>query len=80
VVSTTAEGSYFYGLAALANSLVRADFKGMIVVGYRHGKPTWLETLGKDPQCDAYLVTPEVRLQFVEVPRTWHLATFVKRS
>ena len=52
VVCTTAEGNYFYGLAALANSLVRAGFKGSIVVGYRHGKPTWLETLEKDPQCE----------------------------
>src|SRR5215472_15591867 len=76
VVCTTAEGSYFNGLAALANSLVRAGFKGSIVVGYRDGKPTWLEALEKDPQCDAYLVTPEVRLQFVEVPGTWHLANY----
>jgi hypothetical protein len=76
VVCTTAEGSYFSGLAALANSLVRAGFKGSIVVGYRHGKPTWLETLEKDSECDAYLVTTEVRLQFVEVPGTWHLANY----
>jgi len=76
VVCTTAEGSYFYGLAALANSLVQAGFKGSIVVGYRHGKPTWLATLERDPQSDAHLVTPEVRLQLVEVPGTWHLANY----
>ena len=76
VVCTTAEGSYFKGLAALANSLVRAGFKGSIIVGYRNGKPTWLGTREKDPQRDAYLVTSEVRLQFVEVPGTWHLANY----
>jgi hypothetical protein len=75
-VCTTAEGNYFYGLAALANSLVRAGFKGNIVVGYRDGRPAWLETLEKDPQCDAYLVTPEVHLQFVEIPGRWHLANY----
>ena len=76
VVCTLAEGSYFNGLAALANSLVRAGFEGNIVVGYRGGRPAWLEALEKDQALDAYLVTSEVRLQFIEVPGTWHLANY----
>jgi hypothetical protein len=74
VVCTLAEGSYFNGLAALTNSLVRAGFRGSIVVGYRRGKPTWLKAVEKDRTFDAYLVTPQVRIHFVEVPGTWHLA------
>jgi hypothetical protein len=74
VVCTLAEGSYFYGLAALANSLVRAGFKGSILVGYRGNRPAWLEGLKKDSTVDAYLVTSEVCLQLIEIPGTWHLA------
>jgi hypothetical protein len=76
VVCTLAECSYFYGLAALANSLVRAGFKGSIIVGYRGDRPTWLERLNRDSALDAYLVTSEVRLQLIEVPGTWHLANY----
>jgi len=74
VVCTTAEGAYFNGVAALTNSLVRAGFKGSVVVGYRGEKPAWLATLAKDPKSDAYLVTSEVCLQLVEAPGTWNLA------
>jgi hypothetical protein len=75
VVCTHAEGSYFYGLAALANSLVHAGFKGRIVVGYRGPKPPWAEALKiKDEARQIYEVTSTVDLHFIEVPGTWHLA------
>ena len=74
VVCTLAEGNYFYGVAALANSLVTAGFRGSILVGYRGDRPSWLEGLEKDLKVDAYLVTPEVRLEFIELPGTWHLS------
>ena len=76
VVCTLAEGSYFHGAAALTNSLVRAGFEGSVVVGYRGSKPPWLGALDKDPTSNAYLVTSKVRLQFIEVPGTWHLANY----
>jgi len=73
VVCTLAEGSYFYGVAALANSLVTAVFRGSILVGYRGNRPEWLKGLEKDSTVDAYLLTPQVRLQLIELPGTWHL-------
>jgi hypothetical protein len=76
VVCTVAEGSYFYGLAALTNSLVKAGFKGSILVGYRGNRPAWLEALNKEATLDAYLVTPEVRLQLIEISGKWHLANY----
>ena len=76
VVCTTAEGSYFYGLGALANSLVKAGFKGSIVVGYRGASPAWLQALKKELTSDAYLVTSDVRLQLVQITGTWHLANY----
>ena len=54
-----------------------------MVVGYRGEKPAWIEQLEKEPNCDAYKVTPEVRLELVKVNGPWHLANykghFIKR-
>jgi hypothetical protein len=75
VVCTLAEGTYFKGLAALTNSLVRAGFEGSVVVGYRGLKPLWVKSLKiKDKTLQIYEVTPTVDLHFVEIPGTWHLA------
>ena len=73
IVCTLAEGHYFFGVAALVNSLVRAGFKGAVVVGFRGERPTWLETFAHDPALDSYAVTPSVQLRLVEVPGPWHL-------
>jgi hypothetical protein len=75
VVCTVAEGSYFNGLAALANSLVRAGFEGSVVVGYRGRKPPWAKLLKiKNGAPHIYEVTATVDLHFVELFGTWHLA------
>jgi len=68
-----AERRYFQGVAALANSLVHAGFKGTIVVGYRGEPPAWLAPLQRDPASGTYSVAPAVRLQLVEVAGNWHL-------
>lgn len=73
VVCTVAENGYFYGVAALLNSLVRANFEGTMVVGYRGERPLWLRELDNDTVLDTYAVTPNVRLQLVEISGLWHL-------
>ena len=73
VVCTLAEHHYFYGVAALINSLVRAGFNGEVVVGFRGRTPDWLEAFEHDPVSDGYSVTPSVQLRLVEVAGPWHL-------
>ena len=73
VVCTLAEGRYFYGVAALVNSLVRAGFEGMVLVGCRGARPEWLGALAHDAATDTYGVNPGVRLKLVEVAGEWHL-------
>src|SRR5262249_44860257 len=74
VVCTPAEGGYFSGAAALINSLVRADFEGLVLIGYRGARPAWLRSLGHDTVEDTYQVTPGVHVKLVEVTGAWHLA------
>jgi hypothetical protein len=73
VVCTLAEGGYFYGVAALINSLVRADFEGLVLIGYRGARPAWLRSLGHNVVEDIYEVTPGVRVKLIEMTGTWHL-------
>ena len=73
VVCTLAEGHYFFGAAALINSLVQAGFEGVVVVGFRGERPNWLGTFARDPVSDSYAVTPSVKLRLVKVRGPWHL-------
>lgn len=71
VVTTAAEGDYFHGVAALANSLVQAGFVGEIIVAFRGPTPAWVAALPRDG--DGWRVSDVVRLRLVEVPGPWHL-------
>ena len=68
LVCTLAEGHYFYGVAALVNSLVRTGFEGTVVIGFRGERPNWLERFARDPKLDTYAVTPSVQLRLIEGP------------
>ena len=74
VVCTLAQGHYFYGVAALINSVVRSGFEGVVVVGYRGERPHWLRALAHDSESDCYAIAPSVRLRFLKVAGPWHLS------
>ena len=73
VVCALAEGTYFRGAAALANSLVRNGFTGHIVIGYRGPVPAWGGPVTPRPG-PAQPVAPGVDIQFVLVEGEWHLS------
>ena len=73
VVCLLAEGSYFRGVAAMANSLVRNGFAGHIVVGYRGALPAWEGPVNPRPG-PAQSLAPGVHIQFLAVANEWHLS------
>ncbi len=73
VVCTLAEGHYFHGVAALTNSLVRAGFEGVVVVGFRGDQPRWLKEFPFEPTLGSYAITHSVQLRLIEVSEHWHL-------
>ena len=73
VVCTLAERHYFYGVAALVNSLVSVGFEGAVVVGFRGERPKWLEAFARNSTGDTYAITPSVQLRLIEVAGPWHL-------
>ena len=53
---------YHLGFAALANSLVVADFKGLINVAYRDSIPEWVSQL-KSKEKDAFYLSENIIIQ-----------------
>lgn len=73
VVCMLAEGTYFYGVAAMANSLVRNGFTGHVVVGYRGPLPRWEGPVEARPG-PAQPITPGADIVFLPVDGDWHLS------
>jgi len=74
VACVMAEGTYFHGVAALANSLLANGFVGTLLVGYRGPLPAWAT---ERP-------VPGLSIRFVEMQGDWHLtnlkAAFMLRA
>jgi len=66
---------YHLGFAALANSLVAADFKGLINVAYRNTIPEWVSQL-KPKEKDAFYLTDNIVIQFRKVATDMHLGYY----
>jgi hypothetical protein len=76
-VCTLFDGDFYYGLAALVNSLVRSGFKGTIWAGFRGALPPWLYQLKRlDPVAHEYLAAGNVRLVLLRVETPMSLALY----
>lgn len=69
------DGKYHFGLAALVNSLVRSNFKGLINTAYRDGLPPWVTQL-KLIDNNAYYVTNDIIIHFELVTTDIHFAFY----
>jgi hypothetical protein len=63
IIVTLSERRYHYGVAALINSLVKAHFKGLLIVGYRGALPQWLRSLREEES--KYIVNEHLTIKFI---------------
>lgn len=70
------DGEYHLGVAALVNSLVKYNYKGLINIGYRGGAlPFWVNQL-KSTGDNYFSVTNDIIIHFKEVSSNMHLGYF----
>ena len=69
------DGDFSLGIAGLANSLAKQNFKGLINVGYRGKLPPWLNQL-KNIRDNNYYLTNEIIIHFKEVFTNMHLGYY----
>ena len=80
-VCTLFEGSYHYGLAALANSLHGAGFRGRLYAGYRGALPAWAlaaQPVSVPPWSGASVLELDGNLSIVFLPLNtqYHLTNY----
>lgn len=66
VALTLYEGDHVQGLGPLINSLHRAGFRGVVLVGHRGSLPWWLPANGRDG--GGWAPADGLELRFVELP------------
>ena len=69
------DGKYHYGVAALANSLVMSNFKGILNIAYSDFLPFWINQLQARDRCSYYL-TNDIIIYFERVEPNMHLAYY----
>jgi hypothetical protein len=69
------DGDYHFGVAALANSLVRSNFKGFINTAYRGSLPPWVEQL-KHIDSNTFYLVPDIIIHFEQIKTEMHLAYY----
>ena len=69
------DGEYHFGVAALANSLVNSNFKGVINIGYRGILPPWVSQLKLISDC-LYYLNNDVIIHFELLTTEMHLAFY----
>lgn len=80
-VCTLFEGDYHYGVAALANSLYRAGFRGNMYAGYRGALPGWAANavarpLQSWPDARALQIDAGMTIVFLPLVTEYHLANY----
>lgn len=74
ILTTLAEGSYFYGVAALLNSVSHyGRYVDKVVIGYREELPAWLPTLQPSANGQYFTTGSGLLVELVEVTGDLHM-------
>lgn len=69
IACTLCSGNYHYGVAALANSLFRVGYNGVLWVGYQGDIPKWATNLKKVEEYHQFSISDDFKLNFLELPK-----------
>jgi hypothetical protein len=75
IITTLYEGHYDYGVASLANSLVKSGFSGLLLIGYRGNLPFWLNQLKKQDDLN-YILNDSISVTFVKIESGKHFGYY----
>jgi hypothetical protein len=75
VVVCLYDGDYHLGVAALANSLVKSNFKGLINTAFRGALPPWVNQL-KPIDDNTFYLTDSIIIHFERIKTEMHLAYY----
>jgi len=75
IIITLYEGHYHLGVAALANSIVSADFTGLIIVGYKGELPIWVNQL-QGISKNLYLLSKNIQIKFILLDVNMHFGYY----
>ena len=74
VITTLAENHYFYGVAALLNSIIRnGTYVDLIIVGYRGELPSWLPATTSADGKVFFEMDCGLRVELVEIEGSLHM-------
>jgi hypothetical protein len=75
-ICTLFEGDYHLGLAALANSLFRQGYRGVIYAGYRGPLPPWFTGARKPGNFTEFVPADGLTLRFIPLTTKIHLTNY----
>ena len=75
IIVTLYEGHYHFGVAALTNSLIKANFNGLLRVGYRGELPLWVNQL-KNIKDQDYYVNEGIIISFITLNTDMHFGYY----
>ncbi len=74
IITTLAEDHYFYGVAALVNSIVKhGTYADKIIIGYRGGLPRWLPILNASKNGKSFILNNNLEIELVPVDGSLHM-------
>jgi len=74
VFTTLAEKDYFYGVAALINSMIKhGTYGNKMVIGYRGDLPQWLPKLTTSKNGESFILKNGFEIEFVELQGNLHM-------